>query len=139
MPDRSHSQSRWKPALLPALIVGTGAVLALVVWTIPNWGIFAQHVSQFPALWQVNSNRYTMIALIIKICSPLIIGAILSTACWLYSTVQSLLLENKETTSTPGPQSQISANEAPIEQVEQVEGQRLTLPITPIPPMFYDL
>ena len=77
--QRSHSRpahssffaNRKPPLLIPSLVVGAVFLLALLFLTVPNWGEFSRNVSQFPALWQVSSNRREIIFLVIRVCSPL--------------------------------------------------------------------
>ncbi len=69
------------------LIVAAGGLLAFVFWTIPNWGTFWEHVTQFPVLWQIPSNRRIIIYLSIKIISPLLIMGIVALLVWMYALV----------------------------------------------------
>jgi hypothetical protein len=69
------------------LMVVAGGLLALVFWTIPNWGTFWEHVAQFPVLWQIPSNRRIIISLSIKILSPLLMMGIVALLVWMYALV----------------------------------------------------
>ncbi len=77
--------SWWKPA---SIIVG-GGLLVFVIWTLPNWDMFWSHVSQFPSLWQLPTNRRIIIYLTIKIVSPLLIMAIIGIVVWINFLIQS--------------------------------------------------
>jgi hypothetical protein len=69
------------------LLVAAGGLLALVLWTIPNWTMFWAHAAQFPVLWQISSNRRIIISLSIKIISPLLIMGIVALLVWMYALV----------------------------------------------------
>jgi hypothetical protein len=70
------------------LAVAAGGLIALFVWTIPNWGTFWQHVFQFPLLWQNPANRQGIISLVIKILSPLLIMGMMTILLWIFSLVR---------------------------------------------------
>src|SRR5712692_8541262 len=65
--------NRKPPPLIPSLVVGAVFLFALLFLTVPNWGEFSRSVLQFPALWQVSSNRREIIFLVIRLCSPLLV------------------------------------------------------------------
>lgn len=66
-----------------------GTLLALVIWALPNWGIFQRDLPHFALLWQEPGNRLGLIAVIVKVLSPLIVGLIVATTLWLMSTLRS--------------------------------------------------
>ncbi len=78
MPDidplfRSALLLRWRKPVLVIVAVG---ILAFILWTLPNWREFWSHVSQFPSLWQIPTNRRIIIYLTIKIASPFLLMGI---------------------------------------------------------------
>src|SRR5882762_9358342 len=75
------------------LAVATGGLLALLLWTIPNWETFWQHASQFPLLWQTPANRQSIVSLVIKILSPLFIMGMITLAMWIFSLVKTEVQE----------------------------------------------
>ncbi len=80
-PSRSASlPSWWKPAS----IIAVGGLLAFTIWTVPYWGEFWSHVSQFPSLWQIPTNHRIIISLLIKVASPLLIMGIIGMIVWIY-------------------------------------------------------
>src|SRR5579875_3598866 len=80
----------WRKSALVIVIVG---ICAFMIWHLPNWGEFWSHVAQFPLLWQIPTNRRTIIYLTIKVISPLLIMDILALTMWLYSLIESLPYE----------------------------------------------
>ncbi len=78
------------------LAVAAGGLLALLVWTIPNWGTFWGHLSQFPVLWQIPANRQSMVSLVIKILSPLLIMGMITLLLWIFSLVRMEVEEPEE-------------------------------------------
>ncbi len=104
MPHDSDQRSHSRPAhssffenrklpLIPSLVVGSVFLLALLFLTVPNWSEFSRNVSQFPALWQINSNRREIIFLVIRVCSPLLLATIAGACCWLWYTIKVYLRE----------------------------------------------
>src|SRR2546429_3305142 len=87
----SFLKNRKAPPLIPTLMVGVVFLLALLLLTVPNWGEFSRNVSQFPALWEVSSNRREIIFLVIRVCSPLLLAAIAGACCWLWYTIKAYL------------------------------------------------
>ena len=80
-PSRCASlPSWWKPASIMAV----GGLLAFTIWTVPYWGEFWSHVSQFPSLWQIPTNHRIIISLLLKVASPLLIMGIIGMMVWLY-------------------------------------------------------
>lgn len=71
------------------LVVAAGGLLALLLWTIPNWETFWQHASQFSVLWQTPANRQSIVSLFIKIFSPLFVMAMITLALWIFSLVKT--------------------------------------------------
>src|SRR5258708_16226859 len=133
--------NRKPPPLIPSLVVRAVFLLALLFLTVPNWGEFSHNVSQFPILWQVNSNRREIIFLVIRVCSPLLLAAIAGACCWLWYTIKAYLRQETppEHVQPQGPMQHSS----PVEQRKasgssiQESGQRVepSLPSTPIPPV----
>src|SRR5882762_10499210 len=87
------------------LVVAAGGLLALLLWTIPNWGTFWQHVSQFPVLWQTPANRQSMVALVIKVISPLLIMGMITILLWIFSLVRMEMEESEEPRQKRRPES----------------------------------
>ncbi len=67
------------------LVVVAGGLLALLLWTVPNWGTFWDNVSQFGVLWQIPSNRRIIVYLTIKFFAPVLIMGFLAILAWLYA------------------------------------------------------
>jgi hypothetical protein len=143
MQDRvSHTHrlpSWWKPVS----IIGAGGLLALFVWTLPNWGTFWSIVSQFSALWSVPENRLALIALIIKVFAPLPLMAMVGLIVWIAALMQPSqedmavrLLHVEEAHSlSPLPTTHMQWTNAqfPIAQTPGVASRRYD-PVTPLPP-----
>jgi hypothetical protein len=70
-------------------VVVVGGFLALVLWTVPNWGTFWENVSQFPVLWQIPGNRQIIVYLIIKILAPVFVMGFLAVLLWLYTQIRA--------------------------------------------------
>lgn len=87
----------WKPPLLPVLVVAAAILLALVLWTLPNWAAFSSTFSQGPALWQVSGNRLAMMLLLIKVASPVLLALLIGACFWLWYTIKPFLLEGEDT------------------------------------------
>jgi hypothetical protein len=68
-------------------------LIAFLLWTLPNWGIFTQNAAQFSTLWQVETNRSAIIILVIKVCSPLLTGLLISACIWLWYLIKPYLPE----------------------------------------------
>lgn len=86
-----------KIPLVPALVVGGGTLVALFVWTLPNWEFFAQNVARFSALWQIEATRRAISILVIKVCSPVLLGSLLAACCWLWYLIKPFLQEDAPT------------------------------------------
>lgn len=106
----STTPHRFQKAV-PLLIVSVGALLAFVIWTLPNLSTFQQERSQIPLLWQVPANRFGLIALVVKTFSPVIIGLMLWAAVWLYRTLHAMAAETE--TAVP-PASAIPMRQTPM-------------------------
>lgn len=91
-----------KLPLVPVLIVGAGALVALFVWTLPNWTFFTHNVARFPALWQIAANRQVIIVLVIKVFSPILVGLLLAACSWLWYLVKPFLQEDAQEHTGPG-------------------------------------
>src|SRR6266568_840818 len=141
---RAHSSffaNRKPPPLIPSLVVGAVFLLALLFLTVPNWGEFSRSVSQFPALWQISSNRREIIFLVIRVCSPLLLAAIAGACCWLWYTIRAYLRKEEppEQVQPRGPMlpsSPVGQRKASTSSTQE-PGQRgaPSLPSTPIPPV----
>jgi hypothetical protein len=141
----SFLANRKPPPLIPSLVVGAVFLLALLFLTVPNWSEFSRNVSQFPTLWQVNSNRREIIFLVIRVCSPLLLAAIAGACCWVWYTIKVYLRQEP-----PPTQVQLHGSMLPSSSVElkssttpsmREAGQRAepSLPLTPIPPILSDV
>src|SRR6266566_2554062 len=133
--------NRKPPPLIPSLVVGAVFLFALLFLTVPNWGEFSRSVSQFPALWQVSSNRREIIFLVIRVCSPLLLAAIAGACCWLGYTIKAYLRKEEppEQVQPRGPMlpsSPVGQRKASTSSTQE-PGQRgaPSLPSTPIPPV----
>ncbi len=73
---------------LSILLMLLGACVACVGWTVPNWNTFTPLLPQWGALWQVGGNRIILVALVIRIMSPLLVALLLGGCCWLAVLVQ---------------------------------------------------
>ena len=78
------------------LAVAIGGLLALLLWTIPNWETFWQHASQFPCALadpcqppKYRVSRY-------RISSPLFIMGMITLALWIFSLVKTEVQEARE-------------------------------------------
>src|SRR2546421_7100742 len=141
---RAHSSffaNRKPPPLIPSLVVGAVFLFALLFLTVPNWGEFSRSVSQFPALWQISSNRREIIFLVIRVCSPLLLAAIAGACCWLWYTIKAYLRKEEppEQVQPRGPMlpsSPVGQRKASTSSTQE-PGQRgaPSLPSTPIPPV----
>jgi hypothetical protein len=141
----SFFAKRKPPPLLPSLVVGTVFLLALLFLTVPNWSEFSRNVSQFPALWQVNSNRREIIFLVIRVCSPLLLAAIAGACCWLWYTIKAYLRQETLPTRVQLhrsmlPSSSVKLRSSTTSSMREM-GRRAepSLPLTPIPPVLSDL
>src|SRR5579875_1676167 len=90
----------WKPPLLPVLVVAAGILLALFLWTLPNWAAFSSTFPQWPTLWQVSGNRLPIILLLIKVASPVLLALLIGACFWLWYSIKSYLLEEEDTLSS---------------------------------------
>jgi hypothetical protein len=86
----------WKPPLLPVLVVAAAILLALVLWTLPNWTVFSSTFVHWYALWQVSGNRLPIILLIIKVASPVLLALLISACFWLWYSLKPFLLKEEE-------------------------------------------
>lgn len=86
------------------LAMAIGGLLALLLWTIPNWQTFWQHASQFPVLWQTPANRQSIVSLVIKILSPLFIMGMITLALWIFSLVKTEVEEAQVADQTRPPE-----------------------------------
>lgn len=91
----SHAASIWVKRKSTLAVAG-GGLLALLLWTIPNWRTFWQYVFQFPVLWQTPANRQSMVALVIKVISPLLIMGMITILLWIFSLVRMEMEESEE-------------------------------------------
>jgi hypothetical protein len=106
----------WRPFLLPVLVVAVAILLALVLWTLPNWAVFSSTFPQWPALWQVRGNRLAMMLLLIKVASPVLLTLLIGACFWLWYSIKPFLLEEEEIPSeTAQPEQQLAAS-PPVEQ-----------------------
>jgi len=125
----------WKPPVIPALIVCVGALFALLVWSLPNWELFAQNVSRFPFLWQVEANRRAMLLLVFKVYSPLIVGLQLAACCWLWTLIQPFLPAQGRTSQNQRTFHHIQPTTTNVQVAGGARKRRQIDPETPLPPM----
>ena len=154
-----------RPQAKPTLLVALCALLALMVWTLPNLGEFWRNVGAFPMLWQVEVNRQAIISLVVKVFSPLILAFLSAACCWLWYTIKPFVATTgKQEGPPPANQSRPPAPPSspqvyrtgpfpPPVPSSPVNGEPSftvlptamhnaavapTLPITPIPPFLED-
>jgi hypothetical protein len=92
-PFHSPRLLRWRK---PAAVTVAVGMLAFVIWTLPNWAEFWNNVAQFPSLWYIPANRRIIIALFIKITSPVLIMSMMGSVIWLYSLITPFQEEGSE-------------------------------------------
>ncbi len=141
---RSLFGNRKPPPLIPSLVVAAVFLLALLFLTVPNWGEFSRSVFQFPALWQIDSNRRAIVFLVIRVASPLLLAAIAAACCWLWYTIMAYFRTGTltEPVQSPGltqPQASPSLavgqqNTAISSRQELRQREVPPLPSTPLPP-----
>jgi hypothetical protein len=142
---RSFFGNRKPPPLIPSLVVAAVFLLALLFLTVPNWGEFSRSVSQFPALWQIESNRRAIVFLVIRVASPLLLAAIAAACCWLWYTMRAYL--RPETPPEPiqsarlkqpeaSPSSAVGQQSTSVSSRQELRQREvLPLPSTPLPPV----
>lgn len=128
-----------KPPWLPWLLVAVSALLALILWTMPNLGEFLRFATQLPQLWQVASNRREIIRLVTTVFSPLILALLVIACCWLWFTITSFVVTTQAEENQQGNPYPDSAQLRQPDTVSAFDTRHssLTLPITPIP-AFYE-
>jgi hypothetical protein len=115
-------------------VIVAGGVLALFLWTIPNWGTFWDNVAQFPTLWQIPGNRRIIVYLIIKVFAPVLIMLLLTALVWMYTQIRD---PEPEETDVSGQIPQragqdtfaASLSGTTYLPVQQMMEKRLTLPL----------
>ena len=85
LPSRFTFLLSWRKLGSVLAVVG---VLTFALWTLPNWREFWSHISQFPSLWQIPTNRRIIVYLTIKVASPLLITGIIAIIVWIYSLMK---------------------------------------------------
>ena len=141
--------------LCTTTLICIGTALSLALWSIPNWGIFAQNFRSFPVLWQVVANRPVLIILTIKVFSPVLVTVLLCSLHYLWSTWTSAFsrpASNGHRPSYPTAQSPSpnnlpgrAAEQAPLiglpDRASWVHPSTASLPptgydpVTPLPPI----
>ncbi len=131
MPEKASCHQRLP--LLPFLLMGSSALVALVMWTIPNLGEFEHNAAQFPLLWQVAGNRWEIVRLVTMVCSPIILALLIGACCWLWYTIKQFV---SEATTKEAPRKQSTVNwPVPFPRPVTVSAFRppiLALPETPL-------
>jgi hypothetical protein len=91
---------------LPISLIAAGGLLAFVFWSLPNWRDFTLILSEWSSLWAIPSNRLILVALIIKVLSPLFLMAMIGILIWIWYLVRGI----SEVTDpvTPIPETLIS-------------------------------
>jgi hypothetical protein len=69
------------------VLVAASGFLAFIFWTLPNWALFVQNAPQLPLLWQIASNRRSILYLLLKINAPLLIMGITALLLWMYALI----------------------------------------------------
>jgi hypothetical protein len=122
-PSRPPVPARRFP-LVPLIVISCGAWTALLVWSVPAWNILAPHFTQLPALWEIAANRRTILVLLVKLGSPLLVALLLGAVCWLWALLKPLVRPENEAHAPP---AWIPEAPAPVSPV-QPDGE------TPAPP-----
>jgi hypothetical protein len=127
----------WKPPLLPVLVVAAGILLALFLWTLPNWATFSSTFPQWPTLWQVSGNRLPIIFLLIKVASPVLLALLIGACFWLWYSLKPFLFEEEEIPlETTQPEQQLEASSSrsqdresslPVEQPALWQSEQIML------------
>jgi hypothetical protein len=128
--DERERFFRRPPWRLTLPLVALVASLALIVWTIPNWGAFAQNVAQFSALWE--SNQQTIILLCLKVSAPLSLALLMLGWCWLVYSAWCWLVYSPEREASPAT----SEDRQVLQQASYTPHRPYGSPdpITPLPP-----
>jgi hypothetical protein len=122
-------------------VVAAVFLLAFLFLTVPNWDEFARNFSQFPALWQISSNRREIIYLVIRVCSPLLLAAIAGAMCWLWYTVKAYFRQERPPERVQSPASRLASSlpehgsAVPSFTQHPGQGRGPPLPTTPLPPV----
>ena len=133
--DERHFSSRpaatfsWgrRTSFLIIVVVG---FLALVFWTIPNWATFWEHMTQFPVLWQIASNRKSIVYLVIKMLAPLLIMGVVSLLLWMYALVNAEWEAGDHTSHQPRQDECVSSlQEATFLPTQQTVNQDVAQPL----------
>lgn len=139
-PSRMHLT--WRTSIV---LVSAGGLLAVPLWTIPNWKLFFSNLANIPALWQIPANRAILLILLLKICSPLLIMMLISCTIALYQISEqqeadrpssSLKQREHETIAIPAsfyalPVSPLSAYEAWPQRQEVLLSAQPSAPLAP--------
>jgi hypothetical protein len=72
--------SGWRPVLTIVMV----GIAAFIFWTLPDWHEFWSNAAQFPALWQISSNRIIILDLVMKILSPFLLMTMTGIILWIY-------------------------------------------------------
>lgn len=129
------------------VLVMASGLLAFFIWTLPNWGVFWEHVPQLLMLWHVPANRIIILALLIKVTSPLWIMVVIEMSVWIYFQLQplddNLVADNRESEHARDPEAREQRDalvtvleREPVSPLPQplAAGSRHYHPETPLPP-----
>ena len=122
-PSRSPVSAR-RFLLVPLIVISCGAWTALLIWSVPAWGILAPHFTQLPALWQIPANRRTILVLLVKLSSPLLVALLLGAVCWLWALLKPFIRPQNEAHGPPPWTHEACAPVSPVQADKE----------TPIPP-----
>jgi hypothetical protein len=75
---------------IPTGIIIAGGLGACVFWTLPNMTDFSLVLAQFSDLWQIPSNRLPIIAVIVKVLSPLFLMTMIGIVVWIWYLVREI-------------------------------------------------
>ncbi len=141
MPGKASFHQRLP--LLPLVLMGASALVALVIWTVPNLGEFVRNAAQFPLFWQIAGNRWEIIRLVVTVFSPVILALLVGACCWLWYTIRPFLMTTPAETGVQNAQQQPEPATIQVVLGPQAGMMRptfppppITLPETPVPPVY---
>ena len=105
---------------LPVAAVVAGGLLAFFCWTLPNWSDFSLVLSQWGDLWVVPENRLIIMALIIKLLSPVLVMFMIAILAKIWSLVPKRELEDAGEANDPV--TPIPATTSPVISIRLLGG-----------------
>jgi hypothetical protein len=107
---------------IPTGIIVAGGFFAFVFWTLPNATDFSLVFAQFSDLWQIPSNRLPIVAIIVKVLSPLFLMTMIGIVVWIWRIVRGIRAQRP---STPVREQEVVAG--------NTDDARPPDPVPPIP------